>query len=130
MSELPKISIVTPSYNQGAFLEDTIKSVIEQDYPDFEYIVIDGGNSHFPDTNRPFASSWPKLTLIALIADGASVSQKTKEAQLTVRTNPAETPTITFTLEISGEQAEGNGVAPGGPFTISGSRTSQPEVSS
>ena len=45
MSELPKISVVTPSYNQGAFLEDTIRSVIKQEYPDFEYIVIDGASS-------------------------------------------------------------------------------------
>ena len=36
--------------------------------------------------------------------------------------------TITFTLEISGERAEGNGTSPSGPFTISGSRTARPEV--
>lgn len=45
MTTVPRISIVMPSLNHGTFIEEAIRSVVRQDYPDLEFIVVDGGST-------------------------------------------------------------------------------------
>jgi glycosyltransferase involved in cell wall biosynthesis len=50
----PRITVVTPSFNQGRFLPECIESILRQDYPNLEYFVIDGGSTD--ESVRPGAS--------------------------------------------------------------------------
>ncbi len=56
----PTISMVTPSFNQGQFLEETILSILDQDYPSLQYIVQDGGSTD--DSTKIIARHEHRLT--------------------------------------------------------------------
>lgn len=68
-NQYPKISIVTPSYNQGQFIENTIQSVLNQNYPNFEHIIIDNCSS---DKTIEILKRYPHLDWISESDGGQS----------------------------------------------------------
>ena len=64
---VPLISVVTPSFNQAAYIEDTLRSVASQEYPAVEHIVIDGGST---DGTREILERWrPRLAHVVIEPD-------------------------------------------------------------
>lgn len=61
-TDWPRVTIITPSYNQAAFLEETLRSTLLQGYPNLEYIVIDGGSTDgsraILEKYSPWLDSW------------------------------------------------------------------------
>lgn len=64
-----KISIITPSYNQGKYIEEAIRSIMDQGHPDFEHIIIDGGSK---DETIDVLKKFPHLKWVSEKDEGQS----------------------------------------------------------
>ncbi|MFD2369943.1 glycosyltransferase family 2 protein [Brevibacillus sp. GCM10020057] len=72
-SALPLVSVITPSYNQGKFIRETIDSILSQDYPNLEHIVVDGGSTdETVSILQEYASKDPRFRYVSEPDNGQS----------------------------------------------------------
>ena len=80
-SSLPRISIITPSYNQAEFIEQTIKSVVGQKYPNLEYWIFDGGSTDGSvNIIKKYADKYPDVIKWVSKKDKGQVDALNKDA--------------------------------------------------
>ena len=65
----PTISVITPSYNSGKYIEDAVNSVLAQNYPNFEHIIVDGGST---DNTLQILEKYPHLKWVSEPDNGQS----------------------------------------------------------
>lgn len=81
VSEWPRISVVTPSYNQASYLEETIQSVLRQGYPNLQYIVVDGNSN---DGSREILERYrQRIDHLVIEPDGGQTEAINKGLKLT-----------------------------------------------
>ena len=80
---MPKVSVIIPCYNQGAYLEEAVESVLAQTFQDFEILVVDDGSTDAETVKMLKDSAWPKTRVIRTENQGLSAARNTgiREAQ-------------------------------------------------
>lgn len=79
MNELPSITVITPSYNQGRFIRQTIESVFSQHYPKLEYIIVDGAST---DETQSILKEYGDRVIIISERDGGQTDAINKGLRL------------------------------------------------
>ncbi|KMQ51115.1 glycosyl transferase [Chitinispirillum alkaliphilum] len=74
---MPTVSIITPCYNQGAFIQETIDSVLSQEFKDFEYIIVNDGSTDDYTNEKLKSVSHPKIRVIHTKNQGLASARNT-----------------------------------------------------